>query len=160
MFWRITSWTLLALTSHVLSFTSGQIRSIRDLKRAFKLLQTFMDPTVLLPGVMGGMMASYHAASGWLRQTAETGAAHLRQGRAVAQGGVHGVHAYPRCLWNQRQTCRHEELMCPHTHTHARRPLFTLVRNMFKRHSTRRSAHPKGSECQSAEPVLNWTDPL
>lgn len=43
-------------------------------------------------------VTSYHTASGWLRQTAKTGAAHLRQGRSVAQGSVHGVQAHPRCL--------------------------------------------------------------
>lgn len=84
----------------------------------------------------GCTMTSYHTASGWLRQTAKTGAAHLRQGRPIAQGSVHWVHTYPRRLWNQSQTCRHEQVMYPptppHRHTHAHRPLFTLLRNMVK----------------------------
>lgn len=43
---------------------------------------------------------SYQAARRWFWQTAKTGAAHLCQGRPVAQGGVHRVNARPRSLWN------------------------------------------------------------
>lgn len=49
-------------------------------------------------------MLSYQTACWRFWKTAKTGAAHLCQGRPIAQGGINGIYTHPCSLWNHTHT--------------------------------------------------------